>query len=456
MNNELTILLIDDDQSMHTISHHHLNAAGFHMRSAFNCQQGLEILQREQVDVIILEYMMPDMSGYDISWIIQTDPVFSTYRNIPIIMLTVLDEAVIDRAKLAEVNIHFIIQKPFGFNELVTLIRNVIWNQKQFQPTATPRHQIGIHMESYDRDLKLIGMTPAMQVVIQQAKHAAKSSGNVLITGEAGTGKQYLARWIHAHSGHALHPLVYIDGRSIQSTVDTDQYGASHFFDWVAPQAIYGTVLITYIDEWDPIALRLFLKQLMIIRESQNGDAMRLIATSRTSSTNLQAVEAACSSFGVSFNQTQIDVPALRERTEDIPLLINYLLHPSMDGNSHKIEIDGEVIKLFQHYDWPENVHELVQMIKSWRDFSDKSVVTLDDLPSHLNNQGQNSINQTLDLPLKEAKKEWNAVFEKRYLKYWLRKYNGNISKVAQFAHVHRMTIYRMLDQYKIVVRRTK
>jgi DNA-binding NtrC family response regulator len=157
-------------------------------------------------------------------------------------------------------------------------------------------------------------------------------------------------------------------------------------------------------------------------------------------------------------NVIPIHLPPLRERRDDIPLLAQFFLRKfSRDNEKQNMRFSDEAMKQLINYSWPGNVRELQNVVERMVSLSSGRVMEVEDLPDYLRQNQEVPANEEVliptDLTLREARQHWMETFEKKYLIELLNKYNGNISRVARKAGVHRMTIYRMLKQYNITLR---
>lgn len=485
-----TVLLIDDDHDMHALCRHYLEKAGYHFVSAYEGAHGLELVRRESVDLILLDLKLPDKDGDAIYRELVSQPEFKHVRNVPVIALTAVEDFHSRKPELLNAGVSMYLEKPFGSRELLKVIDNVLLarqlrGRKDFAPHTNGedlrraleenrmlRSQLQEHLSCE----KLIKHSPRMREVVERLQKVAKTEAGIYLHGERGTGKEYLARCIHANSSRAQGPFVAMDCTVLPSNMiehelwgyEKDAFpGALHLRRGLLELAEGGTLFFDEITELD---LDLQTKLLRVLQDRQfhrmggkhalNADFRVISASVRDPQLALQNKTLRQDLF-YRLNVVPISLPSLRERREDIPGLARVILQDFAQLHEQRVvDLTPEAEAKLTNYSWPGNVRELRQTLENLAARVPHDAITLADLPEHI---CANTEAETLALPalmpqydptasLREARQKWVEQFERKYLIDLLNQYNGNISRVARRAGVHRMTIYRMLKSYDITI----
>ena len=484
-----TILLIDDDHDMHELCRHYLEKAGYHFVSAYEGGQGLEIARRESVDLILLDLMLPDKDGYTLYHELISQPEFKHVSRVPVIALTAVENFQARKQELLDAGVSLYLEKPFGSRELLKVIDNVLLAR----PLRAPR---GLTVQTNGEDLrrvleenrmlraqiedrmsceKLASRSPRMREVLERLHKVAKTEASIFIHGERGTGKEFLARCIHANSGRAQGPFVAMECTVLPSNMlehelwgyEKDAFpGALHLRRGLLELAEGGTLFFDEITELD---LDLQTKLLRVLQDRQfhrlagkyalNADFRVISASVRDP---LAAVKDKILRHDLFYrlNVVPLMLPPLRERKEDIPVLAQLILQEFAQLHELQLaELTPEAMESFVHYAWPGNVRELRQVLETLAARTPGGAITPADLPEHVREAGSHDLPASAEslryehaASLREARQKWMEQFERRYLIDLLNQYNGNISRVARRAGVHRMTIYRMLKNYDITI----
>jgi transcriptional regulator with PAS, ATPase and Fis domain len=313
----------------------------------------------------------------------------------------------------------------------------------------------------------IIGISKPMRSIFAKIADVAETDANVLIQGEKGVGKEFIARSLHANSLRKEGSFILVNCVDLPSTILEKElfgYAKGAFGASTQPKqgllkhAHQGTV---YLNEICDLDLSLQEKLVDVLKkryyipmggtEKVHVD-LRIISSTRHNPEKAMLNDTLHENFYYRLNAVSIIIPPLRDRKEDLPLLANHFLEKYCTrSNKDTMKLSTEAISCLMSYTWPGNVNELQTLIERLVSLNNKAVVRLKDLPKELQETYElhNEI-LTANLPLKDARKKWVAKFEKTYLLNLLAKCNGNISKVARVAKVNRMTIYRMINYYNI------
>ena len=342
------------------------------------------------------------------------------------------------------------VSKPFNITELKGLVERAL----QKTPTSAPPVTVRDNMPP-----ALLGRTPAMTGVYKQIAHAASADAPVLIIGESGTGKELVARAIHQHSNRSSRPFVPINcGALTETLLESELFGhmKGSFTGAVADAkgvfqtAHTGTVFLDEVGEMSPAL------QVKLLRVLQEGE-VRPVGSSRAVKTDVRIV--AATNVDVEravaegkFRQDLfyrlgvviITLPPLRERREDIPLLIERFLKAASAKALKQVDLTPAAVDLLASYHWPGNVRELENMIERLVVFSRGNRIDIGDLPPTVTPRAPVLEKRLFDdLPTLEE-------IERRYLLHVLEQVGHNRTRAAEVMGIDRRTLYRMAERFGI------
>ena len=455
------ILVIDDEREMLENYSRLLTKMGYSCTTESDSEAALKTIERLQPDIVLADLKMPKKDGFEIlSFCKDLDP------EMIVIMITAY--ATIENAVRAVKKGAFdFIPKPFSLDQLRIVIERALTQKRLKEENYNLTRQL--------RDIfgfkNIVGKSPLMQDVFEMMNKVTKTDANVLIIGETGTGKELIARAIHANSRRYAKPFIPIDCASFPEHLLEDELfghekgaftGAYKTKKGLFEVADGGTV---FLDEIGDMGINLQAKLLRVIQERQlrrvGGTSFIDVDVRILSATNKDLKEAVeKGSFRKDLfyrlNVITIHLPPLRKRREDIPLLVDHFVQQCASDMGKKVSrIDCEVYSILQSYEWPGNVRELKNVIERAITLMDGEILTPAYLPDYIlqEKMKQDLITST---PIfnrysyKEAKERWIAAFEKEYLSRLLREARGNISLAAQRAGLNRRTIYRLMKRYNL------
>lgn len=378
----LTAWVVDDDQLVRWVLEKALRQAGIDGRSFDRAEPLLAAIDGAQPDVLITDVRMPGMSG-----IALLERIKESHPELPVIVITAHSD--LENAVAAYKGGAFeYLPKPFDIDEAVALVRKAA-RSTAVAPEAAEDEQI---------IPSLIGQAPAMQEVFRSIGRLSGSSMTVLITGESGTGKELVARALHEHSPRANKPFVALNTSAIASELlESELFGHEKGAFTGADsrrigrfeQADGGTLFLDEIGDMSPA---LQTRLLRVLAESEfyrvGGQQsikvdVRVIAA--TNQNLAQAVKEARFREDLyhRLNVIRINTPPLRQRREDIVLLINHYLGKAAEELSTSAKaIDAEALDLLEAYDWPGNVRQLVNATRRLTVTAPGSVITAADIPT--------------------------------------------------------------------------
>jgi len=416
-----------------------------------------QILKEEPPDLILTDLRMPKKDGMSVLKEAKaTDPdiivlLFTAYGTI---------KSALEACKLGAFDY---IQKPFSAEQLRIAVNRGIKQKRLSDENKYLRSQL---KEDYGLS-RIIGKSTSLQVVLELIKKVSKTEANILVLGDSGTGKELVARSIHANSDRCHRPFVPVDCASLpENLLESELFGHEKgaFTDaHVTRPGIFeyangGTL---FLDEIGELSITLQSKLLRVLQERQvrrvggrrllNVDVRIITATNQ----NLEKAIAEGrfrEDLFYRINVITIPLPPLIERKEDIPLLANHYQRHFSKGSKNEVKgISKEAMELMERYHWPGNVRELQNVMERAVSLTDSEIIVPEDLPEYIRNHNYFDILKSFPRSnYKKAKKDWIDFFEKKYLSSLLKRHNGNISKAAREARVNRKTIHRMLKRHRL------
>jgi len=387
----IEILVVDDEEEMRVSYEKLLSRAGYDVQSTSSAKDALHLLkEHHNFALLISDLKMPEMDGMDLLSLVKKE-----HPYLPVIMVT--GYGTLDQGIEAVKNGAFdFLEKPFTKDKLLKSIKEAI---KQISP-------MGEESPGFVGFSNIVGKSAAMQNVYDLIKKVAYSNANVLITGGSGVGKELVARSIHKHSLRRNQPLIPINcGALPASLFESELFGYEKGAFTGAFQSKPGLVELAnggtlFLDEVCEMPQDLQVKLLRMFedrkirriggQEETPIDIRLLTATNRNVE---EAVEKGImrEDFFFRINTIHIHIPPLRERAEDIPLLIHYFLNELNQKYNRQIsEVEPLALEKMQNYDWPGNVRELQNIIERTYYLSTPPVIRVSDLPPYLNTRNGN------------------------------------------------------------------
>lgn len=448
----IKILVIDDEKDMLDGVRKILTLSGFDCMTAQNGEQGIKLLTDFQFDLVLSDLFMPDIDGNQI-----IQKTINLQPGIPIIIFTAF--GTVERAVEAMKNgAYDFIEKPFDSEHLIMKIKRAV----EFKNLREEKDNLISQLKDKFSFQKIIGKSRGMLKVFNLIEQVAPVDANVLITGESGTGKELIARAIHALSKRNSKPFVPINcGALPENLFEAELFGYERGAFTGAYNRKIGFLEFAnggtfFMDEVMEMPAHIQVKLLRVLQERKltrvgghdliDFNVRIVSATNRDIQKALESGEIR-EDFYFRLNVVQIQIPPLRERKIDIPLLAYHFLEEANKSNKKNVtDIDDEVLKLFEIYPWPGNVRELENAIQSSIVFCHNNKIIISDLPKYLNNYSTSSEFEKHSLA--DAKLIAVEKVEHDYLLYLLKKYSGNITKVAEESGMTRRNIHRIISKH--------
>jgi DNA-binding NtrC family response regulator len=442
MPRKISILIVDDEDSVRDSLYNWFIEDGYEVECAENAKQALSILETKNMDIILADIKMPGMDGLEMHRRIR-----SLNKDSIVIIMTAF--AAVDTAVQAlKDGAYDYITKPFDPDDLSHLIRNASSQISLKDENEALRNKL-VSLENVEN---LIGSSEAMIKVLKEVEQVAQSSSPVIITGESGTGKELIAQAIHSNSKRKFSPLVSVHcGALTESLLESELFGhekgaftgAMYNRKGRFEMADGGTI---FLDEIATISSKMQIELLRVletktfIRVGGNKEITSDFRVICATNKNLkQMVDDGLFREDLFYrlNVVNIQIPPLRERTEDIPMLVDHFIKKYCTSMSRNImSIDKSALKRLEQYDFPGNVRELENMIERAIVVGNDKEIRLKDLP--------------LDRGMSSSSFKSLEDLEKQYILQVLNKYDWNITKSAKVIKVDRVTLYNKIKKYKL------
>jgi two-component system nitrogen regulation response regulator NtrX len=446
-----SILIVDDEPSIVQSLKGLLVDEGFDVMTAPNGYEALKIIESESPDLVLLDIWMPGIDGIETLKEIKAGNPF-----IQVIIITGHGnvETAVKATKLGAFDL---IEKPLSIDKVIVGINNAL-NFRRLEEENRYLRKKTLAKNSID------GNSPSVLALKQKITAVASTDTWVLITGENGTGKELVARTIYQLGSRAEKPFVDVNCAAIpEELIESELFGHEKgAFTGAATKkrgkfeiASGGTILL---DEIGDMSLKTQAKILRVLQEQQfqrvGGSRVLKVDVRVIAATNKNlASEIKKGTFREDLyyrlNVVPIEVPSLRERKDDIPLLADHFLDDSaIQNRSRRKHIDPEALDMLAAYPWPGNVRELKNLIERLVILVPGERITPDDIPiSYRTNDLSATAIETDCLSIddfKEAKK----AFEEAYLRDKLRENDGNVSQTARRIGVGRSYLHKKLKQF--------
>ncbi|GIU78595.1 MAG: acetoacetate metabolism regulatory protein AtoC [Bryobacteraceae bacterium] len=447
----LSILIVDDDASLRQVMSMQLEEMGYRALAASSGDEALHVLGTETVALVITDYRMPGMNGLEL-----LEKIRSDYPLLPVIMITAFG-SIGNAVEAIKAGAFDYISKPIDFDQLAIVVRRALEHHTLLEEVQALRSMLDQKFGFQS----IIGRSKPLLRVLEQAARTAQSKATVLIRGETGTGKELLARAIHANSPRRTRPFVTINCGAIpKELMESELFGhvRGSFTGAVAHKlgraeaADGGTLFLDEIGELPP---DLQVKLLRLVQEgeiekvgspvSRKVDVRIIAATHR----NLEAlIEDGQFREDLYYRISVIplELPPLRERGEDVAELAEFFFLRCREKHGRpELVLPPALLPCFTSWHWPGNVRELENVIERLVVLAPGPEITLNDLPEHL--RGGRRPAGTLDLDIPPQGISLEAV-ERHLILQALRRADWNQSQAARLLDISRKTLIYRMEKY--------
>ena len=449
------ILVVDDDERIRQSLGGILKDEGYEVVDAKDGLQALKQVEGEAPDLVLLDIWMPGMDGMEV-----LERIKGQIPNLPVIMIS--GHANIELAvKATKLGAYDFIEKPLSLEKVLLTVNNALSFSKLEQENKALRQEI-------QRKYEIVGGSPEIQHLKEQIKIVAPTNGWVLIAGENGTGKELVARAIHRLSLRAEKPFVEVNCAAIpEELIESELFGheKGSFTGAVSKRrgkfdlANEATI---FLDEIADMSLKTQAKILRILQEQKfervGGaevifvDVRVIAATNRDLQQEMQQGKFREDLY-YRLNVIPMEVPPLRKRRGDIPILMEHFIKEfCLENHKELKKVSPEAMSLLASYPWPGNVRELKNLIERMVIMTRGSVIEAKDIPDPIREQRklQPELSFLEYSLLKDARRE----FEKRFIMQKLMENEENISKTAEVIGIERSNLHRKIKSYGIEMKK--
>ncbi|MGB9721553.1 MAG: sigma-54-dependent transcriptional regulator [bacterium] len=440
------ILVVDDEEIMRNSLCDWLNEDGYIAETVEDGYKAIDRIKRETFDLAIVDLKMPGIDGIEV-----LKQMNAINPRLPVIIITAY--ATIDSAVMAmkEGAADYIV-KPFNPEEISLVIKKLIEHQRLIKENIRLRRELTRRFKFQD----LIGKSPEMSKVFEMVKTVAPTKSTILIRGESGTGKELVARAIHELSSRNKGMFVPVAcGAMPESLLEAELFGyekgaftgAITSYKGRIETADKGTL---FLDEIGDISPKTQVDLLRFIQEREfrrlGGKELLKVDVRIIAATNKNLEEMVKNGtfredLYYRLNVITIEIPPLRNRKQDIPLLIEHFLDKYRLETGKQIEkVSDEVLKLLMEYDWPGNVRELENVIEHSVVVCKTPEILLENLPPYIIKR------ESIEIPLKTP--TTLVEIEKEYIKSALDANEWNIKRSAEILGINRLTLYKKIKKY--------
>jgi two-component system response regulator HydG len=443
-----TLLIVDDQESIRLALSKMLTKEGYEVLLATEGEEALETLRKKKVNVMLSDLKMPKMDGVQL---LKASKLIKP--EVEVILITA--HGTIEKAVGAmKDGAYDFVTKPFKKMVIANMIRKAVEKQALVVENKHLHEQLA--RSGHDRDADIIGQSDAIRNVIKLAEQVAPSQASILIQGESGTGKEAIASLIHKIGPRKDKPFIKLSCAALPETLLESElfgYEKGAFTGAVSQKegrfelADEGTL---FLDEVGEITPTLQVKLLRVLQEGEferlGGTKIlrsnvRIISASNINLTNAIKQKRFREDLYYRLNVITINIPPLRERKEDIPLLVSHFMKIYQEKNDKTIDgISEDVIDTLTDYSWPGNVRELKNVIERAVVLTQESIISQKDLPENIFKSRVEDKKLTIPfgMPLREI--------EKKIIIETLRRTKGDKEITANLLGITPRTIYRKMD----------
>jgi two-component system nitrogen regulation response regulator NtrX len=448
----MKVLVIDDEKNICLAIQGILEDEGYHCAYRLNFYDGFKALKQEQFDVVFLDVWLPDKDG--------SEGLREIKRNMPELEVVMISGH--GKIENAVDSIHSgaydFLEKPLSLERIVTIVMRIQEKLKILEDLRESKFNL---LKKYD----LIGESKLLKNLKKKVEKIAPTNAWILVYGENGTGKEHVARLIHMLSQRSDASFIEMNCSAVPSELIESELlghekgaftGALTRKLGKIEQAKGGTLMLDEIGDMEQQTQAKLLRVLESGTFTRVGGSENIKSDFRLiSATNKNLeLEVSAGNFREDLyyriNVIPLEVPPLRSRPEDIPLLARYFLEEACFDNAFPLkQISSELMEIFIRFNWPGNVRQLKHVVERLAVLSESETLTKEDLPDYFSQNGSDlirNISPDMSSPLKDARDE----FEKQYIIRALTAANWNVSKASRLLDIERSYLHKKIKLYNL------
>jgi two-component system nitrogen regulation response regulator NtrX len=438
-----TILIVDDEEGIRESLGDILEDEGYEVITAGTGKDALNMIDHESPDIVFLDIWLPDRDGIEI-----LEELHSSGKGLPVVMIS--GHGTVELAvKATKIGAYDFLEKPLSLERVLLTTQRALERgklEKEFRELK----------DNISQKWKLIGQSPEIKRLRSQIEMVSQSASRVLVSGESGTGKELVARLIHEKSPRRNNPFIEVNCAAIpHELIESELFGHEKGSFTGAYERKRGKFELAdrgtlFLDEIGDMSLQTQAKVLRVIETQEfqrvGGNKnirvdVRIIAATNKELADEIAKDKFREDLYFRLNVIPINVPPLRERKQDIPLLAEYFLESlAQEYGRPKKKIPKSALDLFKKHDWPGNVRELKNAMERLIIMTSEETITERDITFH--NMG------STDYFSLKTLREAREAFEKDFILRKLHENNWNISKTSEVLQIERSNLHRKIKAY--------
>jgi two-component system response regulator AtoC len=460
MSRKIRVLVVDDDNLLRKLIADQLARAEFDAVPAASGKEALEVLREADFDVVLLDIMMPDLSGLDALREIRK------FEDPPEVVMLTADTSLSTGVEAMRHGAYDYLTKPATLDEMEAVIRKADEKRRLIKQNASLR-AVARPPNSGDEVLPIVHENSVMAALVTQAETAARTDSTILLTGESGTGKDVVARFIHSKSARQSTPMITVNCGALPETLFESEFfghergaftGASSLRRGLLEAADGSTFFLDEIGDM-PLVMQVkllhFLEQGRFRRvgstRDQNADVRVIAATNRNLPEEVEHQRFRADLF-YRLNVVSLHVPPLRERPEDISQLIAYFLGVYRQRfNRPGLDLSGAARERLQAYGWPGNVRELRNCLERAAAISLSDIIEANQIPSVSSGNAGVVVSSTAHAAATAPQSAPVTLeeLEREHILRVLNESDGNRERTAAILGISSRTLYRKLREYE-------
>ncbi len=456
MGNMQRIHVIDDEPIIHEVLGELLSSEGYSVEISANGPEALKKHETETFDLVLLDLLMPGMNGIDVLKELKK-------RQPDIVIIIITAYASVESAITAmKIGAYDYIQKPFKHDELLLTVKRAVSHKKLQDENIRLKGELKKKFSFSN----IIGKSPLIRSVFETIRASAPTRSTILIEGESGTGKELVARAVHVNSDRSQYPFIVVNSGSLPPDLLESHLfghvkgaftGATKQKKGLFEAADRGTI---FFDEISSVGMETQAKLLRVMQEREfmhlGGTTtvhvdVRIIAATNIDLRNLIRQQQFREDLYYRLNVIKIELPPLRKRKEDVPLLVKHFIDIYSKENKKEITgINDDVMSILMDYDWPGNIRELENLIERAIVLTRSKNITRDILPPSLLEDRKDSLEDGSEYKDSLDLKVQTQNFQRRAILNALKRAKGVQKKAAQLLGIKPTTLNEMIKRLDI------